>query len=128
MFLKECLQICVNLSLTHRDGKSTPRPLWKLAGSPWEYFLVNGTVSYWEDCEKQKDIYLLSLVNICEKSNLTVFVGTKDFAQGAGGHFTVQAIDINSLIFVLFAHRLVTLPFGSAKENKFKAYLVLVSF
>lgn len=59
---------------------------------------------------------------------MTVFVGTKDFAQGAGGHFTVQTIDINSLVFVFFAHWLVTLPFGSAKENKFKTNLVLMSF
>lgn len=68
------------------------------------------------------------LVNICERSNLTVFVGTKDFAQGAGGHFTVQTININSLIFMLFAHWLVTLPFRSAKENKFKTNMVLMSF
>lgn len=82
----------------------------------------------WEDYEIHRDIYLLSLVNVGERSNLTVFVGTKDFAQGAGGHFTVQAIDINSLIFVLFTHRLVTLPFGSGKENKFNPNLVLVNF
>lgn len=80
------------------------------------------------DYDIQKDIYLLLLVNICERSNLTVFVGTKDFAQGAGGYFTVQTIDINSLIFMFFAHWLVTLPFRSAKEYKIKTNLVLMSF
>ena len=72
------------------------------------------------DKKIQKHIYLLLLVNVCERSNLTVFVGTKDFAQGAGGYFTVQTIDIDSLIFMLFAHWQVTLSFGPEKESKFK--------
>lgn len=76
------------------------------------------------DGKKQKDIYLLLLVNVCERSNLTVFVGTKDFAQGAGGYFTVQTIDIDSLIFMLFTHWQVTLFFRPAKESKFKTNLV----
>ena len=113
----------MRLSLTHRNCKDTPRLLWKLRESPQEYFPVDSSVSCWEDYEIQKDIYLLSLVNVCERSNLTVFVGTKDFAQGAGWHFTVQTIDVNPLLFMLFAHWLVTLPFGSAKESNFKTNL-----
>lgn len=51
--------------------------------------------------------YLLPLEHMCERCHLTILVSTEHLAQGAGGHFTVEAVDVDALIFVLLTHGLV---------------------
>lgn len=60
--------------------------------------------------------YLLPLEHVSEGSHLAILVCPKDFAQRAGGDFTVQTVDVDALLFVLLTHGLVRLLFWSGRR------------
>lgn len=51
-----------------------------------------------------------------EGSHLAVLVSTKHLAQGAGGHFAVQAVDVDALLFVLLTHGLIRFLFWPGRR------------
>ena len=51
--------------------------------------------------------YLLPLEHVSEGSHLAVLVRSEDLAQRAGGHFAVETVDVDALIFMLLTHGLV---------------------
>lgn len=60
--------------------------------------------------------YLLPLEHVSEGSHLAVLVCPEDLAQRAGGHFAVQTVDVDALIFVLLTQGLVGLLFWSGRR------------
>lgn len=60
--------------------------------------------------------YLLPLEHMSEGSHLAVLVCPKDLAQRAGGHFAVQAVDVDAFLFMLLAPGLVGLLFWSERR------------
>lgn len=65
----------------------------------------------------------MAFVNGRQWGHLTVFVGTKDLAERAGGHFTAQAVDVDLFLFVFLAHEVllslgVQWPEGEWAEGK----------
>lgn len=44
-----------------------------------------------------------------EGSHLAVLVSAEHFAQGAGGHLAVQAVDVDAFLIVLLTHGLLRL-------------------
>lgn len=51
--------------------------------------------------------YLLAFVNGGQWGHLAVLVGAEDLTEGAGGHLTAQAVDIDLLLFVFLAHEVL---------------------
>ena len=51
--------------------------------------------------------YLLTFVNGGQWGHLTVLVGTEDLAEGAGGDFTAQAVDVDLLVLMLLTHEVL---------------------
>jgi hypothetical protein len=43
-------------------------------------------------------------------------MGAKNLAQGTGGHFTVQTIDVDAFLFMLFTHGLVQFFFWPGRR------------
>lgn len=50
-------------------------------------------------------------------SHLAVLMSAKNLAQGAGGHFTVQTVDVDAFLFMLLTHGLVQLFFWPGKRE-----------
>lgn len=80
----------------------------------WGFALVSYPLpKYSENCpvlpssHPSLSTYLLAFVNGGQRGHLTVFVGTKDLAERAGGHLTAQAVDVNLLVFVLLTHEVL---------------------
>lgn len=40
-------------------------------------------------------------------SHLAVLMSAKNLTQGAGGHLTIQTVDIDALLFMILTHGLV---------------------
>ena len=60
--------------------------------------------------------YLLPLEHVSEGSHLAVLVRPEDLAQRAGGHFAVETVDVDALVFMLLTHGLVGLLFWSGRR------------
>lgn len=57
-------------------------------------------------------LYLLSLVNDCQRGHITVLVIPEHLAHGACRCLTGEAVDVDLLLLMLVTHQLLLLCFG----------------
>lgn len=62
--------------------------------------------------------YLLSLEDVLQRGYLTGLVGPEHLAQGACRHLTREAVDVDFLVFMLLAHRMVAFLQGPTEGER----------